>query len=97
MRNLDSRHGLGTQSKTEDRTPGETTDEQAAVRDVRGQLISSGKESNLAQVMMISEEELATRRMSALILFFTAGSLLLFPLLALLQISVVDRIRIRAG
>jgi hypothetical protein len=46
---------------------------------------------------MISIEELATRRMSALILFFTAGSLLLFPLLALLQILLVARIRIRAG
>jgi hypothetical protein len=56
-----------------------------------------GAENNLAQVLMMTVEELASRRMSALILLFTAGSLLLFPLLALLQILVVDRIRIRAG
>ena len=68
------------------------------VRDLLWQLVSGSKNDNLVQILLDNVEELSTNGMSSLVLIFAAGSILaFFPVLAVLQVLVIDRIRIRAG
>jgi len=53
--------------------------------------------NDLAQIVLTTEEELSVNKLGSLVLIFAAGSLLVFfPILAVLQALVVDRLRIRA-
>jgi hypothetical protein len=68
------------------------------IRDLLWQLISGSKNGSLVQILLTNVEELSMNGMSALVLVFTASSILaFFPVLAVLQVLVVDRIRTRAG
>lgn len=66
------------------------------VRDLLWQLVSSRHNDNLAQILLTSVEEQYANGIGPLLSIFAAGSLAFFPALAILQILVVDRIRIRA-
>jgi hypothetical protein len=68
------------------------------IRDLLWQLVSGSSNDNLVQILLTNVEELSTNGMSSLVLIFAAGSILaFFPVLAVLQLLVIDRIRIRAG
>jgi hypothetical protein len=67
------------------------------IRDVLWSIVSGPQNNNLAQILLTAEEELSMTRVGALVLMFAAGSILFFfPILAVLQALVVDRLRIRA-
>ena len=67
------------------------------IRDLVWQVASGSKNDNLVQILLTNLEELSNG-MSSLVLFFTAASILaFFPVLAVLQVLVIDRVRIRAG
>jgi hypothetical protein len=67
------------------------------IRDVLWSIVSGPQNNNLAQILLTAEEELSMTRVGSLVLIFAAGSLLVFfPILAVLQALVVDRLRIRA-
>ena len=68
------------------------------VRDLLWQLVAGSKNDNLIQILLDNVEELSMKGMSTFVLIFSAGSILgFFPILAVLQVLVVDRIRVRAG
>ena len=68
------------------------------VRDALWQLISSAHNDNLAQVLVDTVAELDMSGVGGVVLIFTTGSVLaFFPILAILQILIVDRIRVRVG
>jgi hypothetical protein len=67
------------------------------IRDVLWSILSMPQNNNLAQLLLTTEEELSMTRLGSLVLIFAAGSILVFfPILAVLQALVVDRLRIRA-
>ena len=67
------------------------------IRDVLWSILSMPQNNNLAQLLLTTEEELSMARLGSLVLIFAAGSILVFfPILAVLQALVVDRLRIRA-
>ena len=67
------------------------------IRDVLWSIVSGPQNNDLAQILLTTEEELSVNRLGSLVLIFAAGSLLVFfPILAVLQALVVDRLRIRA-
>jgi hypothetical protein len=67
------------------------------IRDVLWSIIVGAQNSDLAQILLTTEEELSVNRLGSLVLIFAAGSILVFfPILAILQALVVDRLRIRA-
>jgi hypothetical protein len=67
------------------------------IRDVLWSILSMPQNNNLAQLLLTTEEELSMARLGSLVLIFAAGSILVFfPIRAVLQALVVDRLRIRA-
>jgi hypothetical protein len=67
------------------------------IRDVLWSIIFGSENSDLAQILLATEEELSVNRLGSLVLIFAVGSILVFfPILAVLQALVVDRLRIRA-
>jgi hypothetical protein len=68
------------------------------IRDVLWSIVSGPQNNNLAQILLTTEEELSVNRLGSLVLIFATGSILVFfPILAVLQALVVDRLRIRAS
>ena len=67
------------------------------VRDLLWQLLAGSKNDNLVQILLDNVEEFSGNGISTLVLIFSAGSILaFFPILAVLQVLIVDRIRVRA-
>ena len=67
------------------------------IRDALWSIVSGLQNINLAQILLTTEEELSTKRLGSLVLIFAAGSILVFfPILAVLQALIVDRLCFRA-